>query len=222
MNKIIAALLFFSLSNVSIGQPYVKIVFHQDLIQRELENAAVKQAALALYGDKLNDIMKKREKITFYMGVIEEIQHKIVKSLAYIDDVIKNGKTLYYLGKKIPDIYKNLDQAIQLAIQKPFLAQYAYDAGDLITARVVALVDYVKKTVSNDDWDVLISQTKRDKFIKETYDDIMIIYWMSNSMVNNFKLYTIQDAVNKIIPYKVYFNRDKAIVTDIILSLIHI
>ncbi len=216
MNKIILLLFFIVLSATSIGQTYVKIVFHTDLIQREIENAAVKQAALAAYGSKLNDIMEKREKTTFYLGVIEEIQRTIVKGLAYIDDVIKNGKTLYYLGKKVPDIYNNLEQAVQLAIDKPFLAPYAYDAGELITARLVALVDYVQNTIAHDDWGVLISQAQRDKFIKETYDDIMIIYWMSNSMVNNFKLYAIQDAVNKIIPYKVFFNKDKSIVTNIV------
>lgn len=216
MNKIILFSFFVVFTTISTAQTYVKIVFHTDLIQREIENAAVKQAALAAYGSKLNDIMEKREKITFYLGVIEEIQRTIVKSLAYIDDVIKNGKTLYYLGKKVPDIYNNLEQATQMAIQKPFLAPYAYDAGELITARLVALVDYVQNIISKDDWEVLISQPQRDKFIKETYDDIMVIYWMSNSMVNNFKLYTIQDAVNKIVPYQVFFNHDKSIVTDIV------
>ncbi len=208
--------LIFSLPLLANAQVYVKIVFHEDLIQRQIENTAVKQAALAMYGDKLDDIMHKREKITFYMGVIEEIQRKIVSSLANIDDAIKNGKTLYWLGKKIPDIYNNLQTAIDLAIQKPFLAPYAYDASSIITARLTTLVDYVQNTLANNDWGVLISQTKRDKFIKETYDDIMTIYWMSNSMVQNFKTYTIQDAVNKIIPYKVFLNKDKAIVTDIV------
>lgn len=209
-------IVMISMSKLSFGQPYVKIVFHTDLIQRELENGAVKQAALALYADKLNDIMKKREKITFYMGIIEEIQRKFVTSLANADDAIKNGKTLYFLGKKIPAIYDNLEKAIQLTAQKPFLAAYAYDAAQIISARLVILVDYVQKTIAANDWDILISQTKRDKFIKEVYDNIMIMYWMSHSMVNNFKIYTIQDAVAKIIPYQVFFNRDKAIVTDII------
>jgi hypothetical protein len=44
----------------------------------------------------------------------------------------------------------------------------------------------------------------------------MIIHAMSSSLVRTFKMYNLQDAINKVVPYQMYVNMDKTIMQDII------
>jgi len=45
---------------------------------------------------------------------------------------------------------------------------------------------------------------------------INILYNISEQLVNNFRLYNLNDAVNKIVPYKMYINMDAVIVKDML------
>jgi hypothetical protein len=197
------------------AQVYITIVFHTDLPVRQIENEAVKQACLAEYGAKLKQIENDRAVTSADLALVEEIQAKFVKSFANCDDAIRNGKTLYYAFQRIPKIYDNLQKAASLAAAKPFLIPLATSAGSIITSRLANLVDYIKNTITSDDYGVFINQAKRDKLIMHVYSEINTLYVYSSSLYSKFNLYNIQDAVNQIMPYKNMVNQDMAIINNI-------
>ena len=59
----------------------------------------------------------------------------------------------------------------------------------------------------------LINQADRDKFVHKIYEEVTILYNLSESLINDFTLYNLQDAINKIVPYKQFINMDASIVT---------
>jgi hypothetical protein len=197
------------------AQVYVTIVFHTDLPVRQMENAAVKQACLAEYGAKLKQIENDRAVTSADLALVDEIQAKLVKSFANCDDAIRSCKSLYYAFQRLPKIYDNLQKAAGIATSKPYLIPLATNAGSIIAARLGNLVDYIQNTVTNNDYGVFINQAKRDKLIMHVYSEINTLYAYSSSLYSKFNLYTIQDEVNQIVPYKNMVNQDLAIINNI-------
>lgn len=193
-----------------------RTVVHTDLIPTMQSNSEYKILMNKTYENKLNTIKDHREKTLGYVTTIEQVQQKTFNSLTNADAALKNGKTLIYISKKIPQIFKNLAEASQLAAGKPFLATIAADQAQVITGRVVKLQSYLSDFVLKDDPKALINPTERAKFVYEVYQNLLIIHSMSNALVNSFKLYNLQDAVNKVVPYQTFKNVDKILVDDII------
>jgi hypothetical protein len=169
-----------------------------------------------IYQTKLDQVKDRREKTLAYATVIEEVQNSVFNSLTNVDAAIRNGKTLIYISKKIPKIFDNLAEASQLAMGKPFLMTIAKDQAQVITERVIRLQDYLNNYVLKDDSKILINPTDRAKFVHEVYQNIQIIEAMSSSLVRTFKVYNLQDAVNKIVPFQMYMNVDKILIQDIV------
>ncbi|MBS1666684.1 MAG: hypothetical protein JST58_04835 [Bacteroidetes bacterium] len=215
MKSILFIFSFVLVAYFASAQVYVTIVFHTDLPVRQIENTAVKQACLTEYGAKLKQIENDRAVTSADLALVEEIQAKFVKSFANCDDAIRNCKSLYYAFQRLPKIYDNLQKAAELATNKPYLIPLATNAGSIIATRLGNLVDYIKNTVTNNDYGVFIDQAKRDKLIIHVCSEINTLYSYSSSLYNKFNLYTIQDAVNQVVPYKNMANQDMAIINNI-------
>ena len=207
-------LLFLSI-NTAVGAKGQRIVYHADLVPQTITNSTFKIGMNEMYANKLGDIGNDRAKISAYTTTIEELQRKVFNSLTNVDGAIKNGKTLYYISQKIPQIFKNLETASTLAAGKPCLVTIATEHASIIVQRVIKLQTHLQDFVLKDDSKTLINPTDRDKFVYEVYQNINIIYSLSTAMVSRFKLYNLQDAVNKVVPYQMYINVDKIIIQDI-------
>lgn len=168
-----------------------------------------------LYEKKLDKIKADRERTMQYAETIEEVQRKMYSSLTNVESGLRNGKTLLYISKKIPKIFDNLKEATTLAAGKPYLLAVAKENTEIMVGRIIKLQAYLKDFVLKADDKTLLNPLDRDKFVWEVYQDINIIYALSESMVSMFKMYNLQDAIDKVVPYKLYYNMDKIIVNDI-------
>jgi polyferredoxin len=191
-------------------------VYHIDLPQTLLKNSSYKMAMNTLYANKLNDIKSDRTNTVAYLGTVQVIQNKILSSLSTADDAIKNGKYIYYIGQKVPQIFSNISKAAMLAADKPYLIAYWNSTGSLLIARVAGLQSFISDFVLSNREDILIDQVKRDQFIYTTYRDINTIYTISAAMVQLFEQVNFQEAVNHVVPYNWYLNMDKSIVNNTI------
>jgi hypothetical protein len=201
------------LSFVAKAQQYV---YHTDLFPQVIENSSFKMGSNELYANKLSSVKSDRTTTSAYAAIIEEAQNLIFSSLTNVDDGIKNGKTVYYVVQKIPMILDNLETATSLAIDKPYLATIAAQSAQVFAARLTNLSSYLQNFILSSNESTLINQADRDKFVHKLYEEVNILYSLSQSLVNDFTLYNLQDAINKIIPYKQYINMDEAIATGIV------
>lgn len=193
-----------------------RIVAHTDLIPQMNANSAYKVGMHKLYDNKLNQVKQDREKTLAYATSIEQVQRSVYNSLTNVDGALRNGKTLIYISKRIPQIFNNLSEATQLAAGKPFLMTIAADQAKVIVERIVKLQNYLNDFVLKDDPKSLINPTDRAKFVHEVYTNIQIVHAMSSSLVKTFKLYNLQDAVNKVVPYQTFLNVDKIVLQDVL------
>lgn len=208
--------IFLLLSMYAAGESKAqRVVMHTDLLPQTFANSAYKIGLNKVYENKLDEVARNREKTAAYTATIEEVQRKVFNSLTNVEGAIRNGKTLLYISKKIPLIFDNLAEASKLAAGKPYLVTIAGDQSRVMVERVVKLQAYLQDFVLKEDAKILISPTDRDKFIHEVYTNINIIYSMSGALINTFKMHNLQDAVDKVIPYRMYVNMDKIIIQDI-------
>ena len=193
------------------------IVYHQDLMQRVAENTADKQSWLLLYNNSLDSIQSHRKKVLANWSVIEAVQQKIYKNLTNVDDGIKQSRQLYYIAQKVPKIFDNILQASQIAIGKPYLVIYWNGTGQLLIDKILSLKNFVSTFImSHDNDSLLIDQTTRDQLLWATYNQVNTIYNISNNIVYQFRQYTLQMAINKVVPYDWYINLDKGITQQIL------
>jgi hypothetical protein len=199
----------------AIAQDY-QVVFHRDLLKEAVINTGYKVARNEMYASKLKEIQDKRERISVYATSIEEVQRQIFNSLSNVDNAIKNSVSLYNVSLRIPKIFNNLETATGLAVGKPYLISIAANTTQIFTGRIIQLQDYLEQFVLSADEKTLLDPIQRSRFVLEVSTDINILYNLSEQLVNNFKLYNLNAAVNKIVPYKMYVNMDARIVNDMI------
>ena len=193
------------------------LVYHQDLIERVAENTADKQAWQMLYNNSLDTVQSDRKKTLGNWSTIEAVQQKIYSSLTNVDDGIKQSKQLYYIAQKVPRIFDNILAAAKVAIGKPFLVVYWNGTGQLLINKVLSLQNFVSSFImSHGNDSLLIDQTTRDQLLWKTYNMINTIYIISSNILAMFNQYTLQMAINKVVPYGWYLNLDKTITQQIL------
>ncbi len=208
----IIGLLIFSIKGKSQS-----IVYHQDLMQRLAENTVDKQSWLMLYNNSLDTIQLDRKKVLANWSTIEAVQQKIYSSLTNVDDGIKESKQLYYIAQKVPKIFDNIVEAGKIALGKPWLVVYWNGTGQLLTDKILSLQNFVSTFImSHNNDSLLIDQTTRDQLLWTTYNMINTIYNISSNMVYMFNQYSLQMAINKVVPYGWYIKLDKSITQQIL------
>jgi hypothetical protein len=193
------------------------IVYHKDLMQRVAENTADKQSWLMLYNNSLDSILSHRKKVLANWSTIEAVQQMIYKNLTNVDDGIKQSRRLYYIAQKVPKIFDNILQASEIAVGKPYLVVYWNGTGQLLIDKILSLQNFVSTFImSHGNDSLLIDQTTREQLLWTVYNQINTIYNISNNMVYQFRQYTLQMAINKVVPYQWYINFDKSITQQIL------
>ncbi len=82
--------------------------------------------------------------------------------------------------------------------------------------RILNLSTYLKDVVLSSDEKILIDPVRRHQFVYDVYNEISILHQLSQSILNQYQLHNLQDAIDKIIPASTFYNIDKTLVQDII------
>ena len=211
------AIFMFAVVVFSFEAKSQNLVYHQDLMQRVAENTADKQSWLLLYNNSLDSVQSDRKKVLTNWVTIEAVQQKIYSSLTNVDDAIKQSRQLYYITQKVPKIFDNILAAAKIAVGKPSLVVYWNGTGQVLMDKVLSLQNFVSTFImSHNNDSLLIDPTTRDELLWTTYNMINTIYNISANMRAMFSQYTIQMAINKVVPYTWYSNLDKTITKQIV------
>lgn len=216
--KIFICFMFFASVAFAPGlhAQFVTWAFHTDLPFTQLENTAFKCGWNYTYANKLKEIKENREKTLAYLTFVEEVQRKIYNTLSNVDGAVKDGKTMWALSKKVPEILKNLEKSVELAAGKPYLLTITGDMYNVFYQRCVNLTTYLQEVILKSGDKILIDPVRRHKLVYDVYSEINVLYQLSKSILDQYRLKILQDAVDKVIPVSTFYNVDKMIVQDIL------
>ena len=193
-----------------------QVVIHPDMISQQSVNTATARMWLGLYENRLEDIRSHRQRTLAAMATIERIQQQVFEALTRVQDAVQDGKTVWYISKKIPGILSSLSDAVQLAAQKPQLLPLVVREANLCQLRMVKLMQYLQEHLLRDNRDVLMDPARRGELIRKVYDELRVTEALAEHIVQTLKMSRLQDAVQSVVPYKDYLQMDKAIIDGIL------
>lgn len=215
MGGIIISLCFvflYKIGNGQVGYP----IWQPKVIVQVFANKFSRERHIGLLRSTLQKTKQYKEKTLTAWAVVEEVNKKIYKNLTNVESGIRNGKMMVSITKRIPEIIENVTEAGKIAAGKPYLIKIWNTTGRTLVDRSMRLYNDITSIVLSADKDMLINQARRDEILWRVYRQIKIIYNISQTLVYEFKWYTLQIAINEIFPYKYYINLDKNIVNQTI------
>lgn len=212
IKKILLVLFVVWMPILAFSQTYV---IHTDLIGEVASNTAYRLGRNSISNSNLKTIGNYRTDVLSYSIAIEEVQRITYNSLVNVNGAVLDSKSLYYTTLKIPKIVSNVAEIVSKSAQNPMLVPLARKTQQNLIARVMNLQDFLNNVLLKSDKDNLIDPITRRQLVNSVYTEITIIHNFTEAILRKFKLYTIQKAVNEIIPIFTWVNQDKAVIADI-------
>jgi hypothetical protein len=196
--------------------PAQQVVIHPDLIAQQGRNTAYKLFWSERYNSTLQSIREHRSSTLGSMTAVEQIQQKIFKSLTQVEQGLQDGKTIWYISKRIPHIFSLFEEAAVLAAKKPFLLPMVSKEAELCYQRIGNLTQYLQEVLLTADETVLMDPAARAKFVHQMYEEVRVMEALGQHLVFTLQAHTLQDAIQQVVPYKDYIQMDRAIIEGIL------
>lgn len=213
MKKIILLLIYSGAVYAIHAQ---QVVIHPDLIAQQSRNTAYKMLWSARYNNTLQNIREHRTSTLASMTGVEQIQQKIFNSLTQVQQGLQDGKTIWYISKKIPHIFSLFEEAATLAAKKPYLLPMVSREAQLCYRRILNLTQYLQEVLLTADEAVLMDPAARGKFVHQVYEEVRVMEALGQHLVFTLQANDLQDAIQQVVPYRDYIQMDRAIIDGII------
>ena len=193
-----------------------QFVFHPDLVMQQARNSAFKQLYLNLAEEQTRRIEEHRRAILGHLATMERIQQALHKSLTEVHAAISDGKTLIHIGRRVPNIFALMQEAMQLAADKPQLLPTIHREAMLCQLRLTDLIGYLQRSLLQGDGRTLIDPARRGELVRKVHDELRVTEALAAQMVATLQISRLQDAIDVIIPYQDHLQADKAIIQSIL------
>ncbi|MVN23025.1 hypothetical protein [Mucilaginibacter arboris] len=181
-------------------------------------NGATRLAAEATYQASLEQIKKNTDDIGVNLTSVSLVQTIIHKSLAEVNQALKDGIQVKQMGTLIDDIYKYSSQAMDLAKDDPALLLFAEDATRQMKERGIALVGDVSNVVLSQKGNVLMNYNVRDELIGKVIRELEIMNALIYGIRQNMYWAKMRGIIKSVNPYSQYVTKDFSIMDDILLK----
>jgi len=192
-----------------------QFVFHPDLVMQQTRNSAFKQLSLNLAEEQTRRIEEHRRAILGHLTTMERIQQALHKSLTEVHSAISDGKTLIHIGRRVPHIFTLMQEAMQLAADKPQLLPTIHREA-MLCQRLTDLIGYLQRSLLQGDGCTLIDPARRGELVRKVHDELRVTEALAAQMVATLQVSRLQDAIDVIIPYQDHLQSDKAIIQSIL------
>lgn len=193
-----------------------QMVLHPDLIAQQSRNTAYKMLWSERYNQTMQSIQEYRTGILANLATVERIQQQIFSSLTQVQQGLQDGKTIWYISKRIPRIFSLFEQATVLAAKKPYLLPMVSQESELSYRRILALTQYLHKSLLTADETLLMDPAARGKFVHQVYEEVRVVEALAQHLVFTLQASVLQDAIQQVVPYKDYLQMDRAIIEGIL------
>lgn len=193
-----------------------RLVFDPGHLEIVNSNGATRLAAELSYQASLQQIHKNTDDIGINLTSVSLVQTMIHRSLTEVNEALKDAIQVKQMGYLINDIYRYSSNAMELAKGNPTLLLFAEDAARQLKVRGLAIVNDVSTIILQSKGDVMMNYNVRDELIRKVVDQLQIINALAYQIWQNMYWAKLRGVVKSINPYGDYFNRDFAIMNDII------
>lgn len=208
-------LLTFFLSIFSFAQ-LNNVVINEKLVTQVTKNQGIRLAS----NEKFTKLYEKQKKIYDTINVkltqVVAIHDYIYKQLHNVNDAIRQGKQLVYMGKYLGEIGKNTPELLKWTAKRPQYAILLYSHYEYLVDRSNRLRIYVYNEILNEEKDFLMDSYDREYLIQQAYIEIKIINYTTLYIIDLLKRAHTKPYLYQIGNIGYYVNLDREIIKGII------
>jgi hypothetical protein len=218
MKKLKLCVCFVFLSMNVFSQSYVTLYYDTKHYQAVTENQLMRMSSEAILENQSKKIEDNIDKINRNYAKLVVVKHLIYNSLYEINEIIKDGREVKYIGNLILDIKNEADLLTKYSKDNPKYTIFATNYGVQLYTTSLSLFNNVKTLVLTKNKDLLMNYNTRDELLREVvvklqflraelYGARQAMYWT--------KINGIWNSLN---PFKDIINQDKSIINSIIIK----
>jgi|SRR5690606_24072189 len=220
MKKLIILIaITFGWVKVSLSQYYYQMYYDPEHFASVSANQVTRMAAETILTNQTKKIKENIETINQNMLKVVATKELIYRSLTEVNEVLKDGKEIKYIGTLITDIAEEAMGVTQLAKDAPHLAIFAEESARNIRTQSLELFSEITRFINKGGTDAMMNYNTRDELLRNITHRLQLlraeIYLMHQSMYWA-KMNGIWNTLN---PFSDWINEDRNIINGILLNV---
>ena len=210
-NKFFAASLLLGTCTSSVAQ---EITLDQEHLNQVIKNHSHRLLSEELISNKASEIESNLINANDQILQLVTVRERLYSSLRTVNEVLKSGKQVRYLGVLLNRIIALSNELYQTASQHPEYLIFTKNAAEYLKSQSLALAADINLLISNPE--ILMEHSTRDQLLQDITYRMQIISGSLSSMLNSLKFAHQKGFWKAINPYAKYTSKNKAIIRDII------
>jgi hypothetical protein len=178
-------------------------------------NGAVRLSAELAYHSSLEQIRKNTDDINLNLTSVVLVQNMIHRSLTEVNEALKDAIQVKRLGYLIADIYKNSNEALELAQGNPALMLFAEDSARQLKVRGIKMVADVSGFILKNNEAILINYNVRDELINNIVKELQVMNAIIYTIKQNMYWAKQRGLIKSFNPWSQYMSDDAARLNEI-------
>lgn len=216
MEKKILLIVFLMVGKVSFGQYYYQMYYDPNHYAAVTTNQLARMSAEQILTNQTKEIKENVEAINQNMLKVVATKNLIYNALVNVNEALKDGKEMIYIGQLINDIFDEAAGVSQLAKDNPHLTIFAEQSARNVKVQSIDLFNELSRFILKDGRDAMMNFNTRDELLRNITHRLQLLraelYLMRNSMYWA-KMNGIWRSLN---PFQDWINEDRSIINSII------
>jgi len=203
-------------AGIKADAQYVQFYYDPGHFQAVTENQAMRmgmESYLTGQTGKVNDNLKNINLNVVKVLVTREL---IYNSLVNVNEALKDGKEMIYIGKLLAEIGDESRLLLRMASENPQFAPFATKQARGIVMQAANIHDDINRYVLSGSKDLLMDHGTRDELLRTLSDRLKLL---------RAEIYGTRQAIywakmdgfwHRLNPFREWINQDRAIIEDII------
>lgn len=182
------------------------------------ENGAMRNSSELLYQESLEGIKKNTDDIGVNTASLAMLQTIIHRSLAEVNEALKDAIQVKHIGQLFQMIHTNSDEVLSMASQDPILLLFAEEYIRQVKVKSLSLVTEVSGFILNRRNNLLINHNVRDELLSKVRTELQLINGYMLTIENSMYWAKMNGILKKLNPYQAYINQDINLVNQILIQ----
>lgn len=210
-NRFLAASLLLAACTSSLAQ---EITLDQEHLNQVIKNHSARLLSEELISTTALEIESNLNNANDQILQLVAVRERLYNSLRTVNEALKSGKQIRYLGVLLNRIINLSTELYQIASQHPKYLIFTKNAAEYLKDQSLALAADINLLISNPK--VLMEHSTRDQLLQDITFRMQVIAGSLSSMLNSLKFAHQKGFWKAINPYAEYTSKNKAIIRDII------
>lgn len=216
MKYIIYLMFLIVLNGKSHAQSYITMFYDQKHFEAVTGNHVTRTVHEIFMQNDTKYIENNLDKINQNIAKVVLVKNQIYNSLVNVNEALKDGREIIYIGRLITEIADETKKLTQIAVGNPLFVAFAEKQAKGIVTQSLNIYNDINNFVLKGSKDLLMNYNTRDELLKtlthrlqllraEIYTTRQAIYWAKmNGLWHNLN------------PFNDWINQDKEVISDII------